>query len=146
VTVENSLSIIAICQAVMVVAGLGTAIGIIYAIVSFKKALVSKIDEAFERVEPVIDSAAKVAQQAQETVERVSEKVDRIAAKAAETTEAVGDRVQSVTQKFDEVLNPEVMKAVGIGTAILKAFNLVQLVRKAHRQEEKEVPTEDGGV
>jgi len=142
---ESSLSIIAVVQVAFLVVGLGTAIGLIYAIVSFKRAVIAKIDEAFDKVKPVIDSAADVALQAQATVEKVSEKVDKMVTKAAETTDAVGDTVQSVTRKFDEVLSPQVMKAVGVGSAVLKVINLVQSIKKS-QQANADVPTVDGGA
>ena len=130
----TSLTIIAICQLAITAAGIVAVGGLIYAILAFKRMISSKIDEAMNKVQPVIDRAESVAQQAKETAEHVSDKVDAIMAKAEETADTVGDKVQSVSTKVEEAMNPQVVAVAGVvGTAVrcLQLYSDIVKVRHA---------------
>ncbi|MCL5104129.1 MAG: hypothetical protein M1133_08440 [Armatimonadetes bacterium] len=131
---DTALTTIAICQLVMVVAGVVAVGGLIYAIFAFKGMISSKIDEAISKVQPVMDRAESIAEQAKETAEKVSDKVDAIMAKAEETADTVGDKVQSVSTKVEEAMNPQVVAVAGVvGTAVrcLQLYRDIVKVRHA---------------
>lgn len=114
-----ALTTIAVCQLIMTIAGVVAVIAIVYAILSFKKMVSAKMDEAMQKIQPVVDRAESVAQQAKETAEMVGEKVDSIMAKAETATETVTNRVQSVSGKVEEAVNPQVVAVAGmVGTAM----------------------------
>lgn len=136
-----SLTTIAICMIILTAATFLMTAGLVIAIFAFRKMISRKIDEAMDKVQPVVDQAKAIAEQAKNTTDRVSEKVDSIAAKAETTAERVGDKVQSVTEKVEESMSPQVMVAAGlIGTA-LRAF---QIYREATKGKRVTVRTEQG--
>lgn len=115
----TALTTIAICQLIMTAAGVVAVAGLIYAIFAFKKMISNKIDEVMDRVQPVVDRAESIAQQAKDTAEKVSEKVDSIMARAESTADTVSTRVESVSSKVEQAVNPQVVAVAGmVGTAV----------------------------
>ncbi|MCL5104652.1 MAG: hypothetical protein M1133_11155 [Armatimonadetes bacterium] len=129
----TALTIIATCQLIMTAAGVVAVGGLIYAIFAFKGMISSKIDEALSKVQPVIDRAESVAEQAKETAEHVSGKVDAIMAKAEETADTVGDKVQSVSTKVEEAMNPQVVAVAGVVGTAVRCLQLYSDIVKARR-------------
>lgn len=116
---STSLTIIAICQLIMTAALLVAVLALIYAIFAFKNLLNTKIDEALNRVQPVVDRAETIAQQAKETAESVSSKLDHIMTRVENTTDTVTDKVQSVSTRVEESVTPQMATIAGvIGTAM----------------------------
>lgn len=123
-TTEGALVWIAICQTIFALAGLAAAIAIIYGIFAFKHLASSKIDDAMARIQPVVDQAKSVAEQARDTAERVSSKVDSIMEKAEITADRVGDRVQALSERVEEAVSPQVITAAGLVSAAVKFFQI----------------------
>lgn len=123
---QTSLMIIAICQMVFALVGVVVVIALIWAVRSFKKMISNKMDEAMGRVQPVVDQARSIAEQARETAESVGRKVDTIMAKAEDTADRIGEKVQTVSSRVEEAVNPQVAAAAGVVGAIMKAVQLYQ--------------------
>lgn len=118
---SNSAAInaIAVCQVIMTVAGVVAVAVIVYAVFAFKKLVNNKVDEAMNRVQPIVEQAKSVAEQARDTAERVSEKVDTMVSRAESTVGMVGDRVDSLSAKVEEGISPQIITVAGIvGTAV----------------------------
>ena len=114
----SQLTIIAICQIIMTAAGFIAVIAFVYAIFAFKALISRKINEVMGKVQPVVDQAMSIAEQAKETAEKVSDRVDSIMTKAEDTADKVTDKVQSVSDKVEEAVNPQIVTIAGIvGTA-----------------------------
>ena len=64
-------------------------------------------------MQPVVDQAMSIAEQAKETAEKVSDKVDSIMTKAEDTADKVTDKVQSVSDKVEEAVNPQSSQSRG---------------------------------
>ena len=123
---DASLMIIAICQMVFAFIGIVVAAALIYAIFAFKGMISQKVDEAMAKVQPVMDRAESIAQQAKETADKVSEKMDAIATKAEVTADKVGDRVQAVSEKVESAVNPQLVTVAGLVGAAAKCFQIYQ--------------------
>ena len=123
---STSLTIIAICQILFAALGLFAVAGILYAIFSIKKMVNDKIDDAFARIQPVVDQAQSIAEQARETTEKVSAKVDSIMSKAETTADQVSSRVVTATNKVESTINPQVATTAGVIGAAFKAYQLYQ--------------------
>ena len=134
---QVSLTIIAVCQIILTAAIFIAVAGLIYAIFAFKKMISDKIDEAMGRVQPVVDQARGIAEQARDTAEKVSNKVDSIMMKAETTADRVGEKVQSVSERVETAINPQVAAAAGIvGSAVkcVQLFNDITKIRDTIRQ------------
>lgn len=130
-TQEASLTTIAICQILFAVLFFAAVIALIYALTALKRMINQKLDEAMNRVQPVVDrahsvveQAQSVAEQANRTVETVSAKIDSIAARAETTADRVGSSVESVTARVEEAMNPQVVAAAGIAGSAAKCLQL----------------------
>ena len=132
-TTESAVTIIAICQLILTVAGIALVIGIIYAVFALKKMVSTKVDEAMAKVQPIVDQAKSIADKAKETADSVSAKVDSIAAKAEDTAEKVSDKVQSVSNKVEEAVSPQVVAAAGLVGAVVKCVELYHDISKMGR-------------
>jgi methyl-accepting chemotaxis protein len=123
---EASLAIIAICQLIATVAIVVAAAGVIALIFCFKRMVNRKIDEILGRVQPIIDEAKAITEQARQTAEKLSDKVDSIMTKAEDTASKVTDRMDSVSAKVAEAVSPQAATFAGYATAAVKAFRLFQ--------------------
>ena len=121
---QTSLTIIAISQIILAISIFMAVAGLLYAIFAFKKMISSKVDEAMDRVQPIVDQAKAISEQAKETVEKVSDKVDSIMTKAETTADKVGEKVQSVSEKVETAINPQVLAAAGIVGSAVKCIQL----------------------
>jgi uncharacterized protein YoxC len=111
--------IIAVCQIVLVVGGLIAALALAYLVISLKKLVNQKVDDAMNRVQPIVEQAKSIAEQAKDTAEKVSEKVDTMVTRAETAVDRVGDQVESVSAKVEQAMNPQVLAVAGIvGTAV----------------------------
>lgn len=136
-----SLTTIAICQLITTVMIFLTAAGLIIAIIMFKRMIGAKIDEAMNRVQPIIDQTKEIAEQAKETAEKVSEKLDSIMTKAESTATKVSDRMDSVTAKVEQSVSPQAATIAGYVTAGLKAAQLFKdILAVRHTPEPKHKP------
>lgn len=141
---DVSLTIIAICQLVATVAVAALAGALVWAVFKFKRMISDKIDEAMAKVQPVVDQAQHIAEQAKATADNVSTKVDAIMAKAEDTADQIGCRVQAVSEKVEDAINPQVAAAAGVVGAVVKAVQLYQdvnSIRKRDGQTEQEERT-----
>jgi hypothetical protein len=142
-TSSASLTAIAICQVLTALAGLATAVVLIYAVVSFRQFINRKVDEAMNRVQPIVDEAKSVAEQARETAEKVSEKVDTMVTRAGTTVDRVGDQVESVSAKVEEAISPQVIAVAGIlGTAV-KCAQIYKDIVAANQQPDGAKPEDE---
>lgn len=121
---QVSLTIIAICQMIFALGGLLTAIALIYVLLSFKNMVSRKIDDAMASVQPVMDQAKSIAEQAKETADKVSVKVDAIMSKAETTANSVSEKVSTVSSRVEEAVNPQVATAAGIVGTAMKCYQL----------------------
>lgn len=141
---ETSLTIIAICQLLGMVVAIASVVALIYGVISFKRMVSSKMDEAMAKVQPVVDSAQHIAEQARATADNVSSKVDAIMTKAEDTADQIGNKMQAVSTKVEEAINPQVATAVGVVGAVVKAVQIYQdinTVRRTDKRSEPEEPT-----
>ena len=114
-----SLTLIAVCQVLTTLAAMAAAAALIYAVFAFKRLVDHKVEDALNRVQPIVDQARSVAEQARETAENVSEKVGSIVSRAESTVGLVGDRVDSLSAKVEEGMSPQLITVAGIvGTAV----------------------------
>jgi len=140
---DTPLWIIAVCQLITTAAGVVAVVAMVYAIIAFKKMISTKIDEAMNRVQPVVDRAEAIAQSAKETAEKVSEKVDHIMTRAESTAETVSDKVESVSTKVEEAMNPQVVAVAGVvGTAVrcMQIYRDIVQIRQGAAPQEPEKP------
>lgn len=128
---QTSLMIIAICQMLFVVIGIIAAAAILWAVLSFKKMVQQKMDEAMSRVQPVVDRATVIAEQAKETADKVkvttdniSAKIDSIVGRAETTADKVSDRVDSVTSRVEQSVSPQVAQIAGIIGMGIKLYDI----------------------
>lgn len=138
---EHALSTIAICQLITTIMVFLTAGALIAVIFLFKRMVSQKADELMSRVQPIVDDAKAVAEQAKETAEKVSEKVDSIMTKAEDTADKVTTRMDSVTAKVEEAVSPQAATVAGYAVAAMKAFQLFQqvaAVKQAAKPKEEE--------
>lgn len=113
------LTVIAICQILLTLAGVAAVAVLIYAVFSLKKLVSTKVDEALNRVQPIVDQAKSIAEQARDTADKVSDKVDTIVSRAEMTAERVSERVDTLSAKVEEAMSPQMVTAAGIvGTAV----------------------------
>lgn len=128
---QTALTWIAICQMLATLSILAVAIGLLVAIFTFKKLISDKIDQAMNRVQPIIDQTKEIAEQAKETAESVSEKVDIIMTKVEGTADKVTSRVDNVTAKVEDAVSPQAATVAGYAAAAVKAFQLFQTIASA---------------
>ena len=140
---QASLTIIAICQIILTISIFAAVGGLLYAIFSFKKMISSKVDEAMGKVQPVVDQAKAISEQARETVEKVSDKVDSIMTKAETTADKVGEKVQSVSEKVETAINPQVAAAAGIVGSAVKCIQLYHDINKVRETMRKSAATSE---
>jgi|YNPBryantNP2012_1023418.scaffolds.fasta_scaffold29409_2 hypothetical protein len=127
---DASLTMIAICQLVTTLAGVAAVVGLIYAIVSFKRMISRKIDEVMAKVMPVVDQAKLIAEGARETAQKVGDKVDSIMTKAENTADQLTDRMQRISTKVEEAVSPQVVAAAGIVSGVMKAMQICRDIGK----------------
>lgn len=118
----------------MTAAGLVAVLALVYAIFAFKNMLSSKIDEAMSKVQPVVDRAESIAQQAKETAEKVSDKVDSIMTRAESTADTVSSRVESVSSKVEEAVNPQMVVVAGVVGTAVKCLQLYHDIAKIRHE------------
>lgn len=123
-SVQSSLTVIMICQIVFAMAALLAVFGLLYAIFSIKKMVNKKADEAFAKVQPIVDQAKSIAEKANATSGTVCDKIDSIMTKTETAVSEVSDCVVSVTNKVENAVSPKVTSTVGIIGAAMKAYQL----------------------
>jgi predicted PurR-regulated permease PerM len=123
-----ALTIIAICQMLATIAVVIAAGAIVAGIFIFKKLISDKIDQALNRVQPILDQTKEIAEQAKETAEHVSEKVDIIMTKVEGTADKVTSRMDNVTAKVEDAVSPQAATVAGYAAAAVKAFQLFQTI------------------
>ncbi len=123
-SVEAGVTTIAICMIIIVAGGFLALVAAAWAIFALKNTVNSKVDEAMEKIQPLIHQAEAIAAQARLTAESVSTKVDAIAAKAEATAVTVGDRVEAVSNKVEEAINPQVVAAAGFVGTVAKCVQI----------------------
>ena len=126
-----SLTAIAICQIVTTIAGLASVAVLIYAVVTFKRLINRKADEAMNRVQPIVDQAKSIAEQARDTAEKVSEKVDTMVARAETAVGRVGDSVESVSARVEEAVSPQMITVAGIVSTAVKCAQIYKDIMSA---------------
>ena len=139
---ETSLIIIAICQLAMIVAAIVLVGVVAWAIFAFKRLVTTKVDEAMAKVQPVVDQAKSIAEQAKQTADTVSEKVDSIMTRADDTAGKVTEKVESVSTKLEEALTPQVVTAGGVIGAAVKCVELFKDASKLKKTAEESVAEE----
>ena len=139
---ETSLTTIAICQLVMILAATVLVGVVAWAVFAFKRLVTNKIDEAMAKVQPVVDQAKSIADQAKQTADTVSEKVDSIMTKADDTTSKVTEKVESVSTKLEEALTPQVVTVGGVIGAAAKCVELFKDASKLKKTAEESVSQE----
>lgn len=146
-TEQASLTVIAVCQIILVVLLFAAVAAILYALFAVRQTINQKVDEAMQRIEPVLEHTKAVVEQARSaaecanrTVEGVSERVDAIVSRAQDTAE-------SVTAKLEQAVSPQVIAAAGAAGTVLKCVQLyrdiLELRRVASRQEREETAAEE---
>lgn len=140
---STQLSIIAACQVLLTLAALAVVGVLIYGVVSLKKLVQSKVDEAMSRVQPIVDKAQFVAEQARETAETVSKKVDSMVTRAETTVERVGEKVDSVSAKVEECISPQVVTVAGIVGTAVKCAQIYKDIVSAKQCSQNQTPSED---
>lgn len=145
---QVSLTIIAICQLLTIIALLAIGGGLIYAIIMLKRMVSEKTDEMMSRVQPIVDQTKEIAEQARETAEKVSEKVDSIMTKAESTASRVTERVDHVTAMVEESVSPQAASIAGYVAAGLKAFQLFKDISasRASSSSQKHGLSDDAGT
>lgn len=125
---SDALTAIAICQMLSTLAVLAAAAGLLIAVFMFKKLISDKIDQAMNRVQPILDQTKQIAEQAKETAELVSDKVDVIMTKVEGTADKVTSRMDNVTAKVEGAVSPQAATVAGYAAAAVKAFQLFQTI------------------
>lgn len=154
----TSLTIIAICQIFLVLAWIGLAIGLIWAVLNLRKVidkksneLISRVQPLFEKteqalikaqpvlektqevltkVQPTLEKIADISEQVKNTAEKVSEKVDHIATKAESTVDNVSDKIQTISTRVEQSVTPKIATAAGIASTVAKVIELYRGVNK----------------
>ena len=127
---SSALTTIAICQLIMTIAGFLTALALIYVLFAFKKMISNKVDEAMGKVQPVVDQAKAIAEQARQTAEMVGSKVDSIMTRAESTADKVGEKVESVTTKVDEAVSPQVATTAAVISGAIRCIQIYQDINR----------------
>lgn len=130
-SIETSVTWIAICQIIITLMVFLTAAALIFVLIKFKKLVSDKVDEALSRVQPIVDQTREIAEQAKDTAEKVSEKVDSIMTKAETTATKVTERMDNVTAKVQESVSPQAVNIAGYVAAGLKALQLFKDISAA---------------
>lgn len=140
-----ALNLIAICQVIMTVAGIVSVAVFIWAVFAFKSLITRKIDLVLANVQPVVDEAKSIAEQARDTTQKVSEKVDSIMSRAEATANTVSERVESVSGKVEEAINPRIVVGAGVLEAGVKLMHIYkEIVQIAKAREQNSEP--DQGI
>lgn len=129
-----SLTTIAICQIIITVGGLLAIIGLLYFLISTRKMIGAKTDQIMAKMQPMLDQATSIAEQARETTDKVSAKVDAIMTKAESTAGRVTDKVDVVTSRVEESVNPQIATAAGLMGAAVRFYQLYQDLSKLRKQ------------
>jgi predicted PurR-regulated permease PerM len=147
-SVQASLTAIAICQIIVTAMIFIVAAGLLIGILMLKKFISDKIDQILDRIQPILDQTKDIAEQAKETAEKVSEKVDSIMTKAEDTASKVTERMDNVTAKVEESVSPQAASIAGYVAAGLKALQLVRdisAVRTSSSEHRRQEPEKDAG-
>lgn len=116
---STSLNIIAICQILLTLGGIVAVAALVYGVLTIKKLITSKVDEALNRVQPIVDQAKSIVDQAHDTTQKVSEKVEAVVNRAESTVDNLTDKVDVLSNKVEQSINPQVIAMAGVvGTAI----------------------------
>ena len=132
---QTSLIIIAICQLLGAITAIAAVSALIYGVFSFKRMVSSKMDEAMAKVQPVVDHAQHIAEQAKATADNVSSKVDAIMTRAEDTADQIGNKMQEVSDRVEEAITPQIAVTAGVVGAVVKAVQLYQDVNTARRKD-----------
>jgi len=132
-TQPSALTAIAICQIITTVSVFAAAGALVYGFFSFKKMISAKMDEMMAKVQPVVDNAQAIAEQAKETAENVSKKVDSMVAKAEETAGRVSDKVDSISEKVEGAVNPQVVTIAGLVGTAARVVQIYTDLKRARR-------------
>lgn len=130
-----SLTTIAVCQIILTAATFILTGVLIYAMFAVTKILSAKIDYAMSRIQPVLDKAESIAEQAKDTTQRVSGKVDSIVSKAETTAEKVSEKVEEVSSKVDEAVTPRIAAVAGLAEAAAKLFQAYRELKNLRSQK-----------
>ncbi|OFX15012.1 MAG: hypothetical protein A2Z18_03210 [Armatimonadetes bacterium RBG_16_58_9] len=134
---ETSLSVIAICQLLLIVSAIALVGVVVWAVLAFKKLVKDKLDELMGKVDPVLDQAKSVAEKARETADSISEKLDSIATKADDTVANLTESVESVSNKLEEAMTPQVVtvgSVIGAAAKCVELFKDVATLRKTAKE------------
>ncbi len=102
---EWTLVTIAICQIIITATIFLAAAALVIAVFMIKNMINRKIDEAMGKVQPIINQAKAISEQARETVDEVSAKVDSIMTRVESTTGEVSSKVDSIMAKVDDTVD-----------------------------------------
>ena len=117
-SVPSGVTIIAICTLILTLGTILVTGAILWLILSFKKMVNNKINEAMAKVQPIVDQAQTVANQIGDSTQKLTSAVNTIATKAEETANTVGDKVKTMSAKVEDAVNPQVVTIAGmVGTA-----------------------------
>lgn len=140
---STQLSIIAACQALQTLAALAAVAVLIYGVVSLKRLVNSKVNEAIGKIQPIVDQAQSIAEQARDTAEKVSEKVDAMVTRAETTVERVGEKVDSISAKVEEGISPQVVTVAGIVGTAVKCAQIYKDIVSAKQASQERTPPEE---
>ena len=141
-----ALNLIAVCQVITTIAAIVSVAVFIWAVFAFKSLITRKIDLFFAKVQPVVDEAKSIAEQARDTTEKVSEKVDSIMSRAESTANTVSEKVESVSGKLEEAINPQIAVAVGVLEAGVKLVHIYREIVQSRQSKGTQFRTGSGNM
>ena len=134
---STSLTIIAICQLLSVIAAIVAVGAMVWVFFAFKKLVSKKIDEAIGLVKPVADQAKSIAEQARKTADTACERVDTMMSRMESTVDTVGDKVEAVSAKVEEAISPQMIAAAGVVGTAAKAAQIYRDIKKVSQESKK---------
>jgi methyl-accepting chemotaxis protein len=134
---STSLTIIAICQLLTLIAGIVTMGALVWVFFAFKKLVSKKIDEAIGLVKPVADQAKAIAEQARKTADTACERVDTMMSRMENTVDAVGDKVEDISARVEEAISPQMIAAAGVVGTAAKAAQIYRDIKKVSQESKK---------
>jgi type I site-specific restriction endonuclease len=140
-TTETSLTIVAICQLVAMIAVAAAVGGLLYVLCAFKRMISKKIDQAMAEVKPVAEQARSIAEQAKRTADTVSDRVDSIMTTAEDAATSAGNTVHDVSRRIDEAVSPQIAQIAGLVSAIAKCVQSWHDVSACRRSKPAEEPS-----
>lgn len=129
-TQEQALTMMAWCQLVSAIGMVCVFVALIYLIKTTKKYLDLKVNEILAKLEPVVQQAKAVTEQAKETVDLVGTKIDSITDKADTAVTKVGHTVQLFSGKLEKAVTPKVASVLAIVGAATRLLQLYQSITK----------------